>query len=152
MIALTFLLSHLRLAGIAAAGLALLLFLGWIGHLVEQHERDQARITLVEQQLGIAAETNQHNLADLARFKAETAKAEAALGAASARAQSRTTEIAKITSEIAHVSVPGPAPAIGPYTATALRLLRSLKADADHTPAGGKAADPAGAALLPARP
>ena len=152
MIALPFLLAHLRLAGIIAAGLTLLIFVGWIGHLVEQHRRDIARIALVEEQLGIAAETNRQTLAELARFKEETAKIEAALGAASAHAQTRTTEIAKITSEIAHVSVPGSAPAIGPYTATALRLLRRLKSDSDHEPAGGKDTDPTSAAQLPARP
>src|SRR4051812_16101080 len=86
MTAIAFLLSHIRAVGCAAALLAMLLLVGWAGHLVAQHRRDQARIAVAEQQLATALETNRQTLESFERYKAETARAETAVLADARRA------------------------------------------------------------------
>jgi hypothetical protein len=147
-------LGHLRLAGYALAGFLLLAALGWVGHLVEAHKTDQARLALGAEQLAGARAANQATLAAFDRFKEETARAQAALAEDSTRVESRAAATASLHREIANVATrPGPAPSVGPYTATALRRLRDLRATTgDHASASREGADPGAAARLPARP
>jgi len=124
--AIAWALGHIRLIGYAAAGLALLIFIGWIGHLVEQHKRDARAIAVYESELARAGEINQQNLAEIARLKAEAEKAQAAVNSDSVKTQKRTAAVAKIRTGVSHVA-PSSNP-VGPAVTAAVAGLRDLKA------------------------
>jgi ABC-type protease/lipase transport system fused ATPase/permease subunit len=147
-VALTFLLGHLRLVGYIAAALALLVFIGWIGHLVERHKRDARQLAVYESELQHAGEVNAETIAALARVTAEKAKAESALATAATKTQKRTASVAKITQEIDRVPV-SPSDPVGPHVAAAIGELRQLKAGRTDQSPGGKDHAPGIAPGLP---
>lgn len=152
-VALTFLLGHLRLVGYLAAFLALLIFVGWIGHLRHTIEAQQTLIASQTQAISEAKQVNDQNVAELGRLKAENAKAQIALAEADARASKQAASVATIHSEIAHVKAPAAPASIGPYLATAIDGLRRLKAaDSAHENSSREGAGARDAAAVPAGP
>jgi len=110
-------------------------------------DRQKVYSATLEQQLSTAVETNQQNLAEIARLNAEHARVEAALAESADRAEKRSTAIAKIRKDVSHVA-PSPSP-VGPAVAAAVDGLRQLKAarSADQG-AGREGAHPGAAADL----
>lgn len=138
---LPLILGHLKIAGYVLAALAVAIFIGWIGHLLEAHKRDQAALILASQQLHTAEQTNAGNISELGRIKAENAKALAAVAEANTLSQKRAADVAKIRNEVSHAAKndsaipPGIAAAVlGVRERRAARLVHQDPGRENHAP------------------